>query len=232
MEAYIAPQQGDPDFTPSADTQIRDYGFRIIQQPESGLSTDQSESSDVMIIAKSADSSTRPPTPPMSTAHSTVAIQLFDVLCPGVCIMTEDVMNNASFMSCVKSAQAPILYFAHLRKQYTMNKQRERQSALKRELEDIDAAISAIVKETKKDADMKLNPSLGLEGLAKSCAYKQQLLTNIAQSLLALKSKVSSTSLLNNLHRRLKQQKKTTEDYNVECHNTPNFTWEEAYRAL
>ena len=33
--------------------------------------------------------------------HSTVALQLFDVLCPGVCIMTEDVMNNASFMSCV-----------------------------------------------------------------------------------------------------------------------------------
>ena len=48
--------------------------------------------------------------------HSTVALQLFDVLCPGVCIMTEDVMNNASFMSCVKSAQAPILFIAHLRK--------------------------------------------------------------------------------------------------------------------
>ena len=58
------------DFNPSVNTQIRDYGFRIIQQPESGLSTDQSESSDVMIIAKkSTDSSTRPPTPPKSTAE-------------------------------------------------------------------------------------------------------------------------------------------------------------------
>ena len=110
------------------------------------------------------DSSTRPPTPPKSTAHSTVALQLFDVLCPGVCIMTEDVMNNASFMSCVKSTQAPILFIAHLRKQYTMIKQRERQSALKRELEDIDVAISAVVNETKKAADVKLNPSLGLIG--------------------------------------------------------------------
>ena len=46
------------------------YGFTIIQQPESGLSTDQSESSDVMITAKkSTDSSTRPPTPPKSTAE-------------------------------------------------------------------------------------------------------------------------------------------------------------------
>ena len=36
--------------------------------------------------------------------HSTVALQLFDVLCPGVCIMTEDVMNNASFMSCEVSS--------------------------------------------------------------------------------------------------------------------------------
>ena len=46
-----------------------------------------------------------------------------------------------------------------------MIKQLERQSVLKRELEDIDvAAISAVVNETKKAADVKLNPSLGLIG--------------------------------------------------------------------
>ena len=47
VEAYIAPQQGDPDFTQSAVTPIWDYGFRIVQQTESGLSADQSESSDM-----------------------------------------------------------------------------------------------------------------------------------------------------------------------------------------
>ena len=31
VEAYIAPQQGDPDFAQSAVTPIRDYGFRIVQ---------------------------------------------------------------------------------------------------------------------------------------------------------------------------------------------------------
>ena len=173
----------------------------------------------------------RPSTPPTSTVHD---VQLFAVLCPGVCILTEDVINNASFMSCVKSAQTPILYFDHLRKQYTMYKQRERQNALKRELEEIiDAAISAAVNEIKKAADVKLSPSLGLATLAKSCTYKQQLLTNIPQSLLALKSKISSTTLLNNLRRRLKQQKATTSgDYNVDCFRTSDFTWEEAYRIL
>ena len=114
-----------------------------------------------------------------------------------------------------------------------MYKQRERQSALKRELEEIDAAISAVVDEIKKAADVKLSPSLGLATLAKSCSYKQQLLTNIAQSLLALKSKVTSTTLLNNLRRRVKQQKATTsEDYNIDCFCTSDFTWEEAYRML
>ena len=213
VEAYIAPQQGNPDFAQSAVTPIRDYGFRIVQQAKSGLSADQSESSDMTIVSENG--ADRPSMPPMSTVHD---VQLFAVLCPGVCILTEDVMNNASFMSCVKSAQTPILYFDHLRKQYTMYKQRERQSALKRELEEIDAAISAVVNEIKKAADVKLSPSLGLATLAKSCTYKQQLLTNIAQSFLTLKSKVSSTTLLNNLRHRLKQQKATTsEDYNVDC---------------
>ena len=77
--------------------------------------------------------------------------------------MTEDVMNDASFMSCVKSAQTPILHFDHLRKQYTMYKQRERQSALMRELEEIDAAISPVVNEIKKAAEkaMSIPPWLG-----------------------------------------------------------------------
>ena len=184
------------------------------------MSVDQSESSDTIIVSeKGAD---RPSTPPMSTVHD---VQLFAALCPGVCILTEDVMNNASFMLCVKSAQTPILYFDHPRKQYTMYKQRERQSALKRELEEIDAAISAVVNEIKKAANVKLSSSLGLATLAKSCTYKQQLLTNI-ESLLALKLKVSSTTLLNNLCRRLKQQKATTsEDYNVDCFCMSDFMW-------
>ena len=56
VEAHIAPQQGDPDFIQSAVTSIWDYGFRIVQQSESGLSADQSESFDVTIVAeKSAD---------------------------------------------------------------------------------------------------------------------------------------------------------------------------------
>ena len=79
VEAYIAPQQGDPDFAQSAVTPIRDYGFRIVQQAKSGLSADQSESSDMTIVSeKGAD---RPSTPPMSTVHD---VQLFAVLCPGV----------------------------------------------------------------------------------------------------------------------------------------------------
>ena len=114
VEAYIAPQQGDPDFAQSAVTPIQDYGFRIVRQAKSGLSADQSESSDMTIVSeKGAD---RPSTPPMSTVHD---VQLFAVLCPGVCILTEDVMNNASFVSCVKSAQTPILIISEKSTQCT-----------------------------------------------------------------------------------------------------------------
>ena len=96
-----------------------------------------------IVSEKGAD---KPSMPPMSTVHD---VQLFAVLCPGVCILTEDVMTNVSFILCVKSIQTPILYFDHLRNQYTMYKQRERLSVLKREPEEIDAAISAVVNEIK-----------------------------------------------------------------------------------
>ena len=62
---------------------------------------------------------------------------------------------------------------------------------------------------------------------------KQKLLSQLAQSLLVLKSRVSSSELLNNLHRRLKQQKKIiSNEYIVKCLHTSNFTWEEAYLEL
>ena len=48
-----------------------------------------------------------------------------------------------------------------------------------------------------------------------------------------LKSRVSSSELLNNLHRMLKQPKKIiSNEYIVKCLHTSNFTWEEAYLEL
>ena len=62
---------------------------------------------------------------------------------------------------------------------------------------------------------------------------KQELLTRIGQSLVALKTKVSSRDILNNLRRKIKQQTEAiTEDTNVICYHMPDYTWEMAFRKL
>ena len=95
--------------------------------------------------------------------------------------MTEDIKNNLSFMSCVKSAEPAVLYFVNLKKQYTHSKQ---QTALRKDLEAIDADIATVVDNVKKISELKLNPSLGLDSLAQTCVQKQKLLSQLAQSML------------------------------------------------
>ena len=79
---------------------------------------------------------------------------------------------------------------------------------------------------------MKINAAIGVDRLAQTCMRKQQLLTSIGQSLLALKAQVSSGDVLNNLCRRVKQQSSEDDDYSVVCSNLPESTWEIAFRAL
>ena len=217
VDEFIASHKDKPDDS----QQIRDFGLKAVSSAATRYSCDSTT-----VVSQSSSSYE----PSVSLYYDT---KLFDVLCPTVPIMTEDIKNNQSFISCVKSAEPAVLYFVNLKKQYTHSKQRERQTALRKDLEAIDADIAMVVDNVKKISELKLNPSLGLDSLAQTCVQKQKLLSQLAQSLLVLKSRVSSPELLNNLHRRLKQQKKIiSNEYIVKCLHTSNFTWEEAYLEL
>ena len=73
--------------------------------------------------------------------------------------------------------------------------------------------IKTQIKEASK---MNTDPSVGIDRLARTCVQKQELLTRIGQSLVALKIEVSSRDILNNIQRRIKQQTEAiTEDTNV-----------------
>ena len=99
--------------------------------------------------------------------------KLFEVLCPGVDFLTEDVRNNQSFMTCVKSVEASILYFMHLSQEYSHSKQRVRQTVLRKNLEAINGKIATVVDDIKKVSEIKLSSSLGLDTLAQTCACAQ-----------------------------------------------------------
>ena len=87
-----------------------------------------------------------------------------------------------------------------------------------------------VVELTTKASKIVVSPSAGLEVLSQSCAQKQSLLSQIGQSLLALKKEVSKKHLLNDLNKRLVQQesKSRHNDIYVECHNSTEFTWKDA----
>ena len=80
---------------------------------------------------------------------------------------------------------------------------------------------------------LNINPSIGVDRLAQMCVQKQELLTRIGQSLIALKNKITSGDVLNNIRRRVQQQSEAhTEDSNVICCHMPNYTWEMAFQKL
>lgn len=226
VDTLIASQEDE-----DLDTQVRDFGFKRVSRASSSListvsSMSPSDSHSSTVTTWSSSSSM-----PLSPVSPNT--KLFEVLSPGVDFLTEDVKNNSSFMTCVKSVEASILYFMHLREAYSHSKQRDRQTVLRRNLEAIDGKIAAVVDDIKKVSEIKLNSSLGLDTLTQTCAQKQKMLSQLVQSLLALKPVVSSPELLNNLRRRLKQkQKKVLKEYSVECLHTPHFTWKKAFDAL
>ena len=43
---------------------------------------------------------------------------LFKSICPTHPFLTDDVVNNQSFMACVESSQSPIMYYLKLQHQY------------------------------------------------------------------------------------------------------------------
>ena len=125
VDEFIASHKDKPDDS----QQIPDFGLKAVSSAATRYSCDSTT-----VVSQSSSSYE----PSVSLYYDT---KLFDVLCPTVPVMTEDIKNNQSFMSCVKSAEPAVLYFVNLKKQYTHSKQRERQTVLRKDLEAIDADI-------------------------------------------------------------------------------------------
>ena len=144
------------------------------------------------------DSPTIDAQPSISTSilpHRFKASKLFDALCPGLNVLTDDVAKNASFMSCVKASEGSILHFMKLRSMYAA-KNRVRKTQLKKDLEKVDAAIISVQHITRKVSSISVNPSISLDLLTQRSVEKQQLLKDLGQSLFALMALVACPQLI------------------------------------
>ena len=91
-------------------------------------------------------------------------------------------------MACVRASEKSLLYFIRLKERYSAKQRRERHSNLKKSLDDIEVTINAIKTQIKEASKMNIDPSVGIDRLARTCVQKQELLTHIGQSLVALKT--------------------------------------------
>ena len=188
VDEYIKARSGELDFTREcADdeikTKVKDYGFELLPATQAPSTNKDSPTIDAQ---QSTSTSILP--------HSFRASK-FDALCPGLNVLTDDVVKNTSFMSCIQASEGSILHFMKLRSMYTAKKQRDRETQLKKDLEKVDAAIISVQHIARKVSLISVNPSIGLDPLTQRCVEKQQLLKDLGQSLLALKALVACPQL-------------------------------------
>lgn len=123
---------------------------------------------------------------------------------PEIDFLNDDVRNNKAFITCVKLSEQSLLYFLNLREKYVAKQIRDRPSNLKKCLDEIQKSINAIMSLIEEASKLNINPSIGVDRLAQMCVQKQELLTRIGQSLIALKNKITSRDVLNNIRHRIK----------------------------
>ena len=70
---------------------------------------------------------------------------LFQSVCRSHSLLTDDVVNNQAFMSCVQSSQSFIMYYLKLRNQYHTQSHKQRKSSLQQEIEKVDTRIKSLI---------------------------------------------------------------------------------------
>ena len=149
---------------------------------------------------------------------------LFNVLCPEIDFLTDNVRNNKAFMTCVKSSEQSLLYFLNIRDKYLAKQIRDRPSNLKTCLNKIQKSINAIISLFEEASKLNINLSVEVDRLARMCLQKQEPLTRIGQFLIALKNKITSGDVLDIRCKVQQQYEAHTEDSNVIGCHMPNYT--------
>ena len=122
-------------------------------------------------------------------------------------ILSEDVLNNDSFLSCAVPTARCFPLLRELRDPYEKSIARNKLTQLRAKLTEIDKCKTGIASLLLKVATIKINPTLGTHIMAQSLLEKDCHLTLVAEKMVAFQHKLKDKVLLNGLRRRLVQKR-------------------------
>ena len=122
-------------------------------------------------------------------------------------ILTEDVLNNQSFIIAMAFPLAKIKEFIACEEKYS-SKQAKKSSTidLSKTIEKIKGQIKNLDEKCEETSQIKVDISLGTERLCVASSQKQMMLTQVATMALEIRHIIKTSSVLRKLKRRISQQ--------------------------
>lgn len=155
---------------------------------------------------------------------------------------TEDVINDSSLMKTLAAFSYSVDFFNSLRTTYDSLTKKDRKSSLKAKLTDIDLLFDELNAILNECASCKKLPTMDSTMLCRTYLRKAEIVKDVILKAGQINLKVSDSSTLNDLRRRIKQQQKSggvdltcrtpNELTECFCYNDCNLTWEAAFDRI
>ena len=166
-------------------------------------------------------------------------VSFLEALCPP--IVTEDVINNNSFVASAIPWAKAYNYYQELCQEYRKQELRKGRGSKFSKMKEIDGLIQDLRSKLKEANKIDLDLSSGTSALAFKATRKQKFLSETTARFVRAHSKLTDGDVLRALRRRLSQQKQVKsrpftrhpqEQLILECPNSETLTWEEVYNNL
>ena len=152
-------------------------------------------------------------------------------------LLTDDVLNNDSFVSGVSNFVADISKFKLLESEYKVDAQRSTKTKLRSDLLDVSQMVSSLFEKMDGAGEIKLSFSQGTAQLSLQAAKKNGKLTEILAAAASVTHKMKETKILYRVQKRklqIKQNAKTEfmdSELIIRCRNS-SLSWTEAYNRF
>ena len=154
---------------------------------------------------------------------------------------TEEVISDRSLMQTLAAFSYALDSFNSLRTTYILCSKKDRKSQLKARLNEIDLLCDQLKDLLKECADCKKQPAMNIHMITQTYLKKGEIIKDVIVKAGQINLKVSDSSLLNDLRRRIKQQQGDKLDLTSRslneltecfCYNNCAMTWEETFDRL
>jgi hypothetical protein len=161
--------------------------------------------------------------------------------CPD--LITEDVLNNRSFISAMAHSLPKIRSFLALEDMYSCRQSKKaNKTELSKSIDEIKGGIKILDEKLKEASQIKIDISQGTERLCIASTQKQMVLTQVTTRTLEIRHLIETTNIARKIKKRIVQQSQRKERGNtfdeirqpetiLQCYNS-KLSWENSYAGL